>query len=40
MKKNKIIIVFVLIFFIFLSVKEINAYGFGVKKNNENKEER
>ena len=38
MKKNKIIIVFVLIFFIFLSVKEIDAYGFGVKKNNENKQ--
>ena len=38
MKKHKIIVVFILFFLVFLSVKKIDAYGFGVKKNNENKQ--
>lgn len=38
MKKYKIIYVFILFFALFFSVKKIDAYGFGVKKNNENKQ--
>ena len=38
MKKYKIVIVFILFFLLFVSVRKIEAYGFGVKKNNENKQ--
>ena len=38
MKKYKIIFIFVMIFLVALSFKKIDAYGFGVKKNNENKQ--
>ena len=38
MKKHKIVIVFIMFFLLFVSVKRIDAYGFGVKKNTENKQ--
>lgn len=38
MKRFKIIYIFVLFFMLFLGVKKTEAYGFGVKKNSENKQ--
>lgn len=38
MKKRKILIMLAMVFLFLISVKNVSAYGFGVKKNNENKQ--
>ena len=38
MKRYKVLLIILLVFMLFISSKNANAYGFGVKKNNDNKQ--
>ena len=38
MKRHKIIVIFVMFFIVFFSINKVDAYGFGVKKNNNHKQ--